>query len=97
MQRTGGNIPSIREATTEQLRLGAQSAQLRRMPVIRRSATQIEMKLRHAAAVALVLGALIALVASVIFPSIRWQAIWTVVAVLLLGLVQMLIASFGWP
>ncbi len=55
------------------------------------------MKLRHAAAVALVLGALIALVASVIFPSIRWQAIWTVVAVLLLGLVQMLIASFGWP
>lgn len=54
------------------------------------------MKVRHTATLALVLGALIALVASVIFPAIRWQAFWTVVAVILLGLLQALIASVGW-
>jgi hypothetical protein len=55
------------------------------------------MKLRHSAALTLTAGALFALAASVLFPSTRWQAIWTIVTVLFLAPLQILIAGFGRP
>jgi hypothetical protein len=42
------------------------------------------MKLRHAAALALLLVGFMALLISVLVPSIRWEAVWTMIGFVLL-------------
>jgi hypothetical protein len=47
------------------------------------------MKPRHAAALALLLAAFTALLVAALFPSVRWEAVWTMIALVLLEILQM--------
>jgi hypothetical protein len=50
------------------------------------------MKPRHAAALALLLVAFTALLVAALFPPVRWEAVWTMIALVLVEIVQMAIS-----
>ena len=54
------------------------------------------MKYRHAAALALFSAAFAALLLAALFPSIRWQAVWTMIALVILEILEM-VASYHRP
>jgi hypothetical protein len=54
------------------------------------------MKYRHAAALALFLAAFAALLVAALFSSIRWQAVWTMIALIILEILEM-VSSYRRP